>query len=265
VTGARFVVTNTIDHIRLPQGWRVRAFDALDSTNAALKRMVEAGTEAAEGLIVAAKSQTAGRGRSGRTWASPPGNVYASFLIEAKSGIVHAPETGFVAAVAVVAAIQALMPDRASDAALRCKWPNDVLFEGAKVAGILPETTAPPETGPAFVVLGIGLNLVPVRVDAPYPVTSLAEHGAEIGPGQALEALARQLAHHLDLWRRDGFAPIRRAWLDHAAGLGEEIVVQLPRETVTGRFVDLDADGALIVDNAGQRRRILAGDVILPS
>ncbi len=240
------------------------AFDVLDSTNSALRRMVEAGTEAAEGLIVTAKAQTAGRGRSGRAWASPVGNLYASFLIESPEGFTRASELGFVAAVAVIATIQVLLPDRGSDDALRCKWPNDVLFEGSKVSGILLETTHAPDTAGIYVVLGIGLNLVPVTLpQAPYPITSLAEHGGHISRVQALEALAKQLAHYLEVWRQQGFAPIRQFWLDHAAGLNESIRVQLPSETVSGRYIDIDIDGALVLqENSGQRRRILAGDVI---
>ena len=241
------------------------AFDVLDSTNMALRRMVEAGTEAAEGLIVTAKAQTAGRGRLGRAWASPVGNLYASFLIESPEGFTRTPELSFVAAVAVIATIQVLLPDRGSDAALRCKWPNDVLFDGAKVSGILLETTHAPDSNGIFVVLGIGLNLVPVELpQAPYPITSLAEHGGHVGRVQALEALAKQLAHYLDVWRQDGFAPIRQFWLDHAAGLSQTISVQLPSEKLSGRFIEIDIDGALVLqDSSGQHRRILAGDVTL--
>lgn len=240
------------------------AFDNLDSTNTALRRMVEAGTEAAEGLIVTAKSQSAGRGRSGRIWSSPPGNLYASVVVAGPEEQSRAPELGFVAAVAVIAAIQSLLPDHASDAVLRCKWPNDVLFEGAKVSGILLETADAPEASLPFVIIGVGINLMPVEVaEAMYPITSLAEHGRRVTPTQALEAHCRQLAHHLDIWRRGGFGPIRELWLDHAEGLDEPITVKLHNETITGRFTGLDADGALMVEQTpGNSRRILAGDVM---
>jgi BirA family transcriptional regulator, biotin operon repressor / biotin---[acetyl-CoA-carboxylase] ligase len=267
VAHARVTATQTLAHIRLPDGWRIMPFDVLDSTNSALRRMLEAGTEAGEGLIVTAKAQTAGRGRGGRAWASPVGNLFASFLIQSREGLARAPEIGFVAAVAVLAAIQVLLPDRTSDASLKCKWPNDVLFDGAKISGILLETAHAPDHAGVYVVLGIGLNLVPVELPhATYKVTSLAEHGGRVGLAQALEALAKQLFIHLEIWRRDGFSPIRKIWLDHAAGLKDMITVQLPSEMLTGRFVDVDPDGALVVEQKpGQRRRVLAGDVILPS
>ncbi|MBL8644170.1 MAG: biotin--[acetyl-CoA-carboxylase] ligase [Rhodospirillaceae bacterium] len=251
--------------MRLPQGWRVRAFDEIDGTNAALRRMVEMAAEDSAGLIITARSQSAGRGREGRAWSSPPGNLYASFLVDAVGGIARAPEIGFVAALAVVDAIQALMPDRAPDDVLRCKWPNDVLFDGAKVSGILLETVNAPAGGQLYVIIGIGINLVPVSVEQPrYPITSLAQQGAKIGPAQALEALAKHFAIWFDTWRRDGFAPVRARWLQFAAGLGQTISVRLPTETVTGTFTGLEADGALVIDPGTGPRRVHAGDVILP-
>jgi len=267
VAHTRVIATQPSGAVRLPEGWRVKSFDVLDGTNAALRRMVEAGAEAREGLIITAKTQTAGRGRGGRAWVSPVGNLYASLLVKSEEGLARAPEIGFVAAVAVMAAIQSLMPDRASDAALRCKWPNDILFEGAKVSGILLETATAPDSEDAFVVLGIGLNLIPVTLHNPqYEVTSLAQHGGHVNTALALEALAKQLALHLDLWRREGFGPIRRMWLERAAGRDDIITVQMPGEVLTGRFIDLDSDGALVLETrADARRRVLAGDVVLSS
>lgn len=267
MTSARFTVSHSPEHIRLPEGWRHTAYDEIDSTNTALRRMVEMGAQTEEGLVISAKSQTAGRGRDGRTWASPPGGLYCSTLILSPDNLANAPEIGFVAALALVAAIQSLLPDSAPDDALRCKWPNDILFNGAKVAGILLETASAPDTPKPFVILGVGLNLEPVEIDPPaiYPVTSLHEHGHFISRFQALEAFAKQLALFLGQWRREGFAPIRQAWLNRAAGYNQPIAVQLPQEKIEGRFVNLDADGALIVERTdGTRRRVIAGDLLLP-
>jgi BirA family biotin operon repressor/biotin-[acetyl-CoA-carboxylase] ligase len=265
VAHARVIATQPSGAVRLPEGWRLKSFDVLDSTSAALRRMVEAGAEMREGLVITAKTQTSGRGRGGRTWVSPVGNLYASILVKSDEGLARAPEIGFIAAVAVLRAIQALMPGQASDAALRCKWPNDVLFDGAKVSGILLETAKAPESEDVFVVLGIGLNLVPVTLPNPlYEVTSLAQRGGQVNTAQAMEALAKQLALHLGLWRREGFGPIRRIWLDHAAGRDDMVTVQAPGEVLTGRFVDIDSDGALVLETRAEaRRRVLAGDVIL--
>jgi len=261
----RITTSHGPEHIRLPEGWRHLHVDELDSTNTALKRMVEMGTEAAEGMIVSARIQTAGRGRDGRAWSSPPGNLYASILVEPPEQISRAPEISFVAALGVIAAIQSLVPDRASDEAVRAKWPNDILFEGAKVAGILLETAQAPDAAKPCVVLGIGLNLEPVAIaPAVYPVTSLLDYGHRVSPTQALEAVAKHLALQLGLWRREGFAATREAWMARAAGLGGAVTVRLPQESMTGRLVGIDADGAALVDDeGGTRRRIVAGDILL--
>ncbi len=262
---ARITSTHSSDLIRLPQGWRVKAFDELDSTNAALRRMVEMGAEDSEGLIITAKSQTAGRGREGRAWTSTPGNLFASFLADASAGVMRAPELGFVASLAVIGAIQTVMPDNAPDESLKCKWPNDVLFDGAKVSGILLETVNAPDGGKLYVIIGIGINLVQVAVEQPrYAITSLAQHGGKVGVTEALEALTKNLAIWIETWAREGFGPVRDAWLKCAAGIGQTIAVRLPQETVTGTFTDLDVDGALVIETATGSRRIHAGDVILP-
>lgn len=262
---ARITTAHSPENIRLPQGWRIKAFDEIDGTNAALRRMVEMGAEDSEGLIITARMQTAGRGREGRVWTSTPGNLFASFLVEATGGVARAPELGFVSSLAVISAIQTLMPDHAPDQSLRCKWPNDVLFDGAKVSGILLETVNSPAGGKLYVIVGIGINLVAVDVEQPrYAITSLAQHGAKIGVAQALEPLVKQLAIWVETWQREGFGPIRDAWLKFAAGIGQTLSVRLPHETVSGIFADLDVDGALMIETAAGPRRIHAGDVILP-
>ncbi|MDX2142450.1 MAG: biotin--[acetyl-CoA-carboxylase] ligase [Rhodospirillaceae bacterium] len=259
---ARYTISHALEKVRPPPGWRLTAYESLDSTNLALRRMVETGAATDEGLVVTAKSQTAGRGRAGRQWQSPPGNLYASILLGAPDVPATAPQLSFVVALAVIDAIQACAPDIASDDSLKCKWPNDVVFRGAKVAGILLETVSGADAEQRFVVVGVGVNVVPTPVpEALYPVTSLSEQGIRVTAPKLLEALLAHLAARVARWRRDGFTTIREAWLTHAAGLGEEITVVLPSETVQGRLLDLDVDGALVVEVAGQRRRILAGDV----
>jgi BirA family transcriptional regulator, biotin operon repressor / biotin---[acetyl-CoA-carboxylase] ligase len=115
---------------------------------------------------------------------------------------------------------------------------------------------------PEFVVLGIGVNLVASPDDTPYPATSLAEEGAPgIAPLIVIPVFVRRFATWLDRWRADGFAPVRAGWLARAAGLGQPIQVRLERDTLAGRFLDLDAEGALMLDMAGGPRRIAAGEI----
>jgi len=240
----------------LPYPFRIIAYQTIGSTNDELKRLAREGE--AEGLVVRADTQTAGRGRRGRNWVSPPGNLYSSTLIRPQCRAATAAQLGFVAALGIFDAIGELAPR----ITLRCKWPNDLLANGKKVSGILLETEMVAGDAPDFVVLGVGVNLVSSPRDTPYPATSLAEEGAPaIAPAGMLAAFIRHFAKWLAIWREVGFAPIREAWLLQAAGLGEPIQVRLERNTLDGRFLDLDDDGALMLGTPGGSRRIAAGEV----
>jgi BirA family biotin operon repressor/biotin-[acetyl-CoA-carboxylase] ligase len=240
----------------LPSPFRLIAYETIGSTNDELKRLAREGTP--EGLTVSAERQTAGRGRRGRNWVSPAGNLYASILLRPQCRAASAAQLGFVAALGVAGAIGEL----AAGVTVRCKWPNDLLADGAKISGILLETEMTVGDRPDFVVVGIGVNLATSPTDTPYPATSLAAEGAHgIAPLSMLPAIIRHFARWLALWREEGFAPIREAWLAKAMGLGEPIQVRLERDTLDGRFLDLDGDGALMLGTAGGRRRIAAGEI----
>lgn len=237
----------------LPGGWRLVALSEVDSTNEDLRR--RAVGDPAEGLAVMAVEQTAGRGRRGRTWVSPPGNLYLSVRLDQGPTLAETAQLSFVAAVALGDALA----ESAPHVPVRFKWPNDLLVNGAKVSGILLETD-----GPA-VIVGIGVNVAwaPPAGEVVYPATSLKAEGAMLAAPDLGRVLLRHLHSCVDQWRGRGFPVFRQAWLDKAQGLGGEVVARLQTgEEVQGRFVDLDADGALVVDVAQSgRRRILAGDV----
>jgi BirA family biotin operon repressor/biotin-[acetyl-CoA-carboxylase] ligase len=240
----------------LPPPFRLIAYGTISSTNDETKRLAREG--AAEGLVIRADRQTAGRGRRGRIWVSPPGNLYSSTRLRPRCRAASAAQLGFIAALGVSGAIGELAPA----IMLRCKWPNDVLANGKKVSGILLETEMVAGDTPDFVVLGVGVNLASSPRDTPYPATSLAEEGApEIVPSAMVAAFIRHFAEWLARWREDGFGPIRDAWLSRAAGLGEPIQVRLERDTLDGRFLDLDDDGALLLGTPTGSRRIEAGDI----
>ncbi len=248
----------------LPPGWRVMEFDSLDSTNAALKRIVEQEGDVQEGLMVWANTQTAGRGRAGRVWQSPRGNVYVSILIAAPESLAQAPELGFVAAVAVRETILELPRHNAGAPKVSCKWPNDILIEGEKVCGILPELTTDDQKR-SWIVLGIGINLKTVALDrAAYPPTALSVHQIDTSPAHVLTVLTRSLFKWLQIWREQGFAAIRQQWCDCGPDLGANIAVGLPEGAVSGEFIGLDEDGALLLETRKGRRRIVVGDVLFP-
>lgn len=239
----------------LPAPFSLIRLDSVGSTNDETRRLALSGA-AADFLVVSATEQSAGRGRRGRAWVSPAGNLHCSVLLRVDS-LATAAQLGFVAAVALVEALSALVPG----AAFKAKWPNDVLMNGRKVAGMLLEPV-----GGDWLILGIGVDVAsaPPADAVLYPVAALAEQGYRGGVDAVLAALCQALAPWVERWRRDGFAPIREAWLASARGVGDQVVVRLEGETLTGRFAGLDEEGALLLGAGSNVRRILAGDVYFP-
>ena len=241
----------------LPEGFRLHRYETLGSTNDEAKALARAG--APEGTLVWAGEQTAGRGRRGRIWLSPPGNLYLSLVMRPAGAPSRAAQLGFVAALGLGDALAALAGPALH---LRYKWPNDLLANGRKFAGILLESETSANDSVDFVVVGIGVNIVCAPGDVEFPATSLAAEGvAGVTPPVLLEGFARHFEGWARRWGEAGFAPLRMAWLARASGLGERVRVRLERSTLFGRFLDLDDDGALVLDAAEGRRRIAAGEV----
>jgi BirA family biotin operon repressor/biotin-[acetyl-CoA-carboxylase] ligase len=241
----------------LPAAYRLVFHETVGSTNDEAKELARQG--AAEGTLLWALEQTAGRGRRGRLWSSPRGNLYLSLILRPACLPDRAAQLGFVAALAVMDALRELVPGL-DDVA--CKWPNDVLAGARKIAGILLESEMGEGENLAFLVVGVGVNLVSAPAAAEFPATSVAGEGHPPPlPAAALEAFAR----HFDAWSRRwwarGFGPVREAWLARAVALGREIRVRLETATLQGRFVDIDQLGTLLLDTGGELRRISAGDV----
>jgi len=248
---------------KLPPAYRLVALETTDSTNEEAKRLADQGAE--DGTLVWAKSQTAGRGRRERSWVSPPGNLYFSVVTRPDCPVQRAAELSFVSALALGDAIGSVAPPMCE---VTYKWPNDLLFNGRKGAGILLELALKPDGAEKgqldWLVVGIGVNVTSYPEDTAFPATSLRFEGAtaEVTDAAVLEAFARHLMAWVDRWLEGGFGPVRRVWLSHAAGLGEEIEVRLPKETLSGTFKDLDEEGGLLLGlTDGSERRITAGDV----
>jgi BirA family biotin operon repressor/biotin-[acetyl-CoA-carboxylase] ligase len=243
----------TVRH--LPAPLRLLGYDSLGSTNDEAKRLAAEG--AAAWTVVWARAQSAGRGRRQRPWVSQPGNLFVSVLLRPPGPAVAVAQLGFAAALAVG---DTLAPLLAEPGRLRYKWPNDVLVGGRKIAGILLESAAARD-GVDWLVAGIGVNIASHPAEAATPATSLAALGATADLETVLAALLTAFHAWAGRWESEGFEPLRRAWLERAQGLGHAIGVRLERESFTGRFVDLDRDGALLVETDAGRRRIAAGEV----
>ncbi len=243
---------------RLPPAYRLVALETVGSTNDEALRLAAEGAE--DGTLVWAREQTDGRGRQGRSWSSPPGNLYLSLVLRPDCAAAEAAQLGFVAGLALGEAIGSVAPPLIE---VTFKWPNDLLLNGHKAAGILLESRSGPDGTLECLILGVGVNLRHFPEDTGFPATSLHFEGAtEVEVVTLLEAFGRHFMSWANRWLDDGFAPVRRAWLNHAHGLGEEIEVRLPRETLKGTFKDLDGRGALVLELPdGALREISAGDV----
>jgi BirA family biotin operon repressor/biotin-[acetyl-CoA-carboxylase] ligase len=232
------------------------ALEEVDSTNAQALRYGELGMRGP--LWVTAQTQTAGRGRRGRSWVSEPGNLYASLLLADPAPVMQVSQCSFVAALAVHDAVCDTAPALA--ARLSLKWPNDVLYDGRKLAGILIEGEG---ARPLMVAIGIGINCQRHPSDVIYPTTDISAQGATVTAAEAFAALSRRMAERLALWAGGTrFAAIRAAWLAHGPAPGAALRVRLADGDVTGFFDTIDDEGNLVLTEAdGGRRRITAGDV----
>ncbi len=242
----------------LPPGYTLVALDETSSTNDEAARRAAEG--APDGTVVWARRQSAGRGRRGRNWISPEGNLYCSVVMRPGVPLARAAGLSLVAAVAVGDMVAAYLPGRK----VEHKWPNDILVDGAKIAGILLEASGAAGARAAdWVVVGCGVNLAVHPAGEGLSATDLArERGAPVDAGEALAALLESLRLWRGRWETAGIRPVREAWLARARGLGGPILVRLPREEIEGRFEGLDETGALLLRLADTTlRTISAGDV----
>ena len=241
----------------------VRWFDELDSTNAEARRLAEVGVTGP--LWIAARRQTAGRGRRGRVWESGEGNLAATLLMTTDRPPAQAAELSFVTALAVGDMARTWVPAEA----IGFKWPNDVQLQGAKLSGILIES-GQAQGERLWLAVGVGVNLTRAPEGLDQPATALA---AQLSPGfetpdaaRALRVLADRLASRIREWNAGGFEPVRRAWLQNATGMGRRCSARVGQDMVSGVAEGLDVDGALLLRlDSGEVRRITAGDVVFGS
>ncbi len=216
---------------------------------------------------IIADQQTAGRGRRGRRWVSPTGNLMATLYLPhnvvSKMDTHEAGQLGFVAGLALEHTVRHFIGDAA---AVTLKWPNDVLIDGAKASGILLES-AMQNNKLGWLAIGLGLNLTTHPDDTPYPATNiLAVKGAAPSHLEALEVLAAAFDTLYRHWQINGFATVLNAWRMVAHGLGQPMTARLEQTEITGTFLDIDEKGALLLqDETGAHHKIDAGDVYFPT
>lgn len=252
------------------RGYRLNGFDSVGSTSTEAAKAAQAGDVG--DVWFCALQQTAGRGRRGRPWETVPGNLAASLLIVPEADPAISATLGFVAGVALNRALGGIVPaarfstgiDGADGAGGRIalKWPNDLLADGAKLAGILLEAQKRPDGGMA-VVIGFGVNVVSAPEGLPFPATSLRALGLDISAETVFGALSDAWVEAIETWDRGrGIGEILRLWRSAAAGIGAPVAVQRDGDVVRGIFETIDEAGRLIVRaNDNSRIAITAGDV----
>jgi BirA family biotin operon repressor/biotin-[acetyl-CoA-carboxylase] ligase len=233
--------------------FHIQHHERIGSTNDEARRLAAAG--APHGTVVHADEQAAGRGRFGRTWFSPPGNLYLSVLLRLELPLERSSELSFVTALTVADAIDALLPKQSKST---LKWPNDVLVNDGKIAGILVETADDAH------IIGVGVNVLEAPRNAPYKTATLVGAGGIATVDGARDILLDSLAKYLEAWTEHGFDPIRTAWLARAHPIGTLLRASIGGRSEEGMFAGLDESGAMLLDTTEGRKRILAAEVTAP-
>ena len=243
---------------KLPPGFNLVVLETVGSTNDEARQRAENG--APDGTLIQARTQTDGRGRRGRNWVSPVGNLYMSLILRPDCSAATGLKLSFVSAIAMCDTIGSVLPPMVT---VTAKWPNDVLVNGRKVAGILLESASGSTGKLRWLVVGVGVNIEHFPSNTQYPATSLYFEGVtDIGPLEVLSAFTKYFKRWFDIWKSEGFSVIRSAWLQRAAGLGERLEVRLPDERFVGRFLDIDENGSLLVElENGEVRSVTTGDI----
>lgn len=244
---------------RPPARFEIEVHGSIDSTSSELKRRAETGE--IDGIVIAAETQTAGRGRHGRAWIDAPG-ASLLFSVGWRAGIDAAALAGLslAAGVAVCLALEAQ-----GTSGIRLKWPNDLLHHHCKLGGILVETVS--GAAGLSVVLGIGLNArlnESLRTSIAAPVTDLHSAGWHGDRNRLLAAILAELDTAFVRFAAHGFQPFRADWLSrHALQQRNVRIWRDGLEIAAGRAIDVDADGALLIQTPAGIRRLLSGELTL--
>ena len=237
-------------------------FPYTGSTNDDLKELAQKGAH--EGTVIRADAQTLGRGRRSRVWSSPPGNLYMSILLRPQGPTDMITQLSFVSALAVASGLETLLPPPHS---LHLKWPNDILYQGKKIGGILIESQNHGTQNVDWVVVGIGINLISHPEGTTYPATNLlAEIHLSLNPDRVMNTLLNALDHLYTQWQTEGFDAICQRWCARAYGLGQEIKIVSENETITGTYLGIDTQGSLKIKLEDTTiKTVRSGDVFFKS
>lgn len=233
----------------------LQIYDTLSST------MDEARTlalqECEEGTVVVARTQTAGRGRRGRSWDSPKGNIYLTYITYQGCSLTQGLQLAFVACIAVGEALRSSLAPAHS---LLYKWPNDLLLNGKKLGGLLVEQLPEPASQTAYLI-GCGVNRVSFPHETRYGATSLHDEGVDTLYENLLSQVALSLEKHIALWKEKGFEPFRTLWVESMMGLGKTLTFESDTQRWQGIAQGITDDGALILSTSDGPVILHTGDV----
>lgn len=235
--------------------WKIENFAVLPSTQDLVKDRALEGED--EGLVVQALTQSDGRGRHGNEWFSPMGNLHMSVLLRPLCTADLAGQISFIVALAVSAAMDEFI---APGHKKTLKWPNDILIDGKKCAGILLESELSPKGLVGHLVVGMGVNILSA------PEGRICIKDVAGGGRLAVHPFRDRVLYYLDTyytaWKAEGFAPIRKAWLAQAHGIGHKLTARLPQREEKGIFRDLDEGGGLILEVSDNKQIVIrAGEI----
>ena len=234
------------------KNFTISHLEQVESTNSLALNLIKS-YQINHNHIILADYQTGGKGRMGRNWVSPIGNLYFSLSLKPQKSIAINSQLSFLAAVAMGLALSELSKNQLE---INYKWPNDILLSGKKVAGILLESDMD------FLVLGIGVNIKSHPEQTTYPACNLDEQGFEaVDKINLLEKFLDNFSDLYQKWLDFGFVPIRNLWLEKAFNLNQEITVNLPNQSLRGTFKNLDEQGNLILEVNGKTQLIASGEV----
>jgi BirA family transcriptional regulator, biotin operon repressor / biotin---[acetyl-CoA-carboxylase] ligase len=242
--------------------FKLSKFETIGSTNTHARQMGDDGLP--EGQVVWSLRQESGVGRRGRQWTSPEGNLYCSILLRPKCTMVEAARLSFLVAIALHRALREFVPQHVP---MALKWPNDLLVDGHKIAGILLESKSGVDNELQWLVIGTGVNVANFpKTTEGLPATSIAEVGGSLDVEAIFIRYTEQFLYLYKLWEEKGFAPIREEWLKWAVGRGKPVKVRLADREFSGIFEDLDPSGALVLTmDDGSKKLVTAGEVFFVS
>lgn len=235
--------------------WQIETYETVESTQDAIRERLQ--KNPAEGLVVQAIQQTRGRGRQGRLWFSPPGNLYLSILLKPAGDLTSLGQLSLVSSLSVCLALEQIY---GKDRNFLLKWPNDILLKGVKCSGILLESETDRNGDVKALILGIGVNLLSAPADigiALEPATN-----SKVPLGSVRDAVLQSVKENYTLWQKEGFTPFRKSWLERTVPAQTQISVGHGNAMKSGLFEDIDLKGNLVLQGPeGRSRTIASGEV----